>query len=88
MTMSTGDQIDKAIAEIRQQRDELRVRLHLAKAEVRDEWEDLEKQWEHLQGRLGVAGKQASEAAGNVGAALGLAVEEIRKGYRRIRSSL
>jgi hypothetical protein len=33
---------------LKQQRDELRVRLYLAKAEVKDEWARLEKQWEEL----------------------------------------
>ena len=30
---------------LKQQRDELRVRLYLAKAEAKDEWARLEKQW-------------------------------------------
>ena len=31
--------------ELKQARDELRVEMHLAKADIRDDWEELEKQW-------------------------------------------
>jgi len=71
--------------DLQRQRDELRVRLHLAKAEARDEFEKLEKRWEHVRGRLGVLGKEAGEASKDVGEALRLVLREIQTGYRRIR---
>jgi hypothetical protein len=70
------------------QRDELRVRMHLARAEVRDQWEQLEKQWEHARARLEVIGREAGDAAGDVGSALRLVAEELRKGYERVRKLL
>lgn len=82
--------IDKAslqrlLDELRTQRDELKVKLHLAKADARDEFAELEKQFEHLRGKLDAAGAEAGEIAGNVGAALGGVAEELRKGYERLR---
>jgi hypothetical protein len=42
------EQITKAAEHLKQQRDELWVKLHLAKAEAKDEWTRLEKQWEEM----------------------------------------
>ena len=39
---------------LKQQRDELRVRLYLGKADARDEWARLETQWEVLRPKLEV----------------------------------
>ncbi len=76
---------DAMVEELKQMRDELRVKLKLAAADARDEWDVLEKKWEHLEGRLGVVGKEAGAVAENVGDALELAVDELRKGYERIK---
>ncbi len=78
-------ELQKLIDDVIQQRDEIRVRLHLAKAEAKDEWERLETQWNHVRGKMGVVGREAGKAAHDVGAALQLAVEELRRGYERIR---
>jgi hypothetical protein len=72
------------VEDLKEQRDRLRVRVHLAKAEVKDEWEALEKRWEHVRGKLALVGDEAGAAAHEVGAALQLAAEEIQRGYERI----
>ena len=48
------------IDDLKQQRDEINVQLHLAKAEVRDEWDKLEPKWEEVKGKMATV----SEAAG------------------------
>ncbi len=73
---------------VKQQRDDLRVRLHLAKAEAKDEWERLEAKWEHVRGKMGVLGREAGKTAQDVGAALRLAVEELQRGYEQVRKLL
>ena len=83
----TDEKVDlhRLVDELKEQRDELRVRLHLAKAEARDEFEKLEKRWEHARGRLAVIGKEAGEASKDVGDAARLVLDEIRAGYQRVR---
>ena len=81
-------QIIKATEHLKQQRDELRVKLHLAKAEAKDEWARLEKQWEEMKPKLEAAKEEAAKTAESVGTALGLAVEELKKGYERLRNRL
>ena len=83
--MEKNPEMRKLIADLERQRDEIRVRLHLAKADVKDEWAHLEQKWEHVRGKAEVLGREAGKAAGNVGAALRLAAEELRAGYARVR---
>jgi hypothetical protein len=80
------EEITRMIDELRAQRDVLRVRLHLACAEARDEWEALEKRWEHLRARAAVVGREATETAENVGAALLQVGDELKQGYERLRA--
>lgn len=79
---------DQVMADLKQQRDELRLQMHLAKTEAREEWEELEKKWQHLESRLGRAADEAKASAHNVGAAMETVAEELGAAYRRIRNSL
>lgn len=82
------EQMTKALEHFKQQRDELQVKLHLAKADAKDEWDRLENQWEEIRPKLEAAGEEAGRTAESVGAALGLAIDELKKGYERLRSRL
>lgn len=74
--------------EITAQRDHLRVRTHLARAEIREEWEALEKRWEHFRARASVVKREAGDSAEDVGEALSLVAGELRRGYERLRALL
>jgi predicted nuclease with TOPRIM domain len=82
------EQLAKAAEHLKQQRDELRLKLHLAKADAKDEWAKLERQWEELKPKLEAARQEAGKTAGSVGSALSVAVEELKKGYERMRKLL
>ena len=69
------------VEDLKQTRDELEVQMHLAAADARDEWQQVEKKWEHLRARLEVVGKAAEKSADEVGDALELVAQEIKKGY-------
>jgi hypothetical protein len=84
--MAFQDELKKLVSELRAQRDELAVKIHLAGCDVRDEWDRLEKQLEHLRARAEVIGREASDAAGDVRTAARLVVDELEKGYARIRA--
>ena len=72
--------------ELKQMRDEIELQIHLASADARDEYKDLEKKWEQYRARLEVVGKATEEAAEDVGDALGLLGQELKKGFQKIRS--
>ena len=77
--------LDSIVEDLKRTRDELRLKLHLGAADARAEWETLEKKWSHLEGRLGVVGKEAEAAGENIGEALELVAKEIRAGYERVK---
>jgi ElaB/YqjD/DUF883 family membrane-anchored ribosome-binding protein len=80
--------MDQLITDVKQLRDELEVQLHLASADARDEFAELEKKWQQLRARAEVVGDAAGEAAGNVGEAVSSVADELKKGYQRIKGLL
>ena len=83
-----GDKLDDLVAALKTERDELRVQLHLLKAEAKEEWEEMEEHWEHLEGRLKKVGESAAESGEDIAAAGKQLAEEIGSAYKRIRKSL
>jgi hypothetical protein len=65
--------------------DELRLKMHLAKAEARDEFENLERRLDHARGRLVVIGGEAREVTKDVLRATREVLDEIKTGYQRVR---
>ncbi len=76
------------VSKLRAERDELNLKMHLAKAEIRDEWQKLEPKWEHFQSRVHAFGESVGEAAKDLGAAVGILGEEIGRSYERVRKAL
>jgi len=74
--------------DLRQTRDELRVQMHLAKADARDDWDNLEKKWDEFQGKLDKVEDAAEDSAKDVGGALAALGDEIKAGYQRIRDAM
>ena len=86
--MSLRERIDRQVDELRAARDELQVRLHLGKMDAEELWQQIEKQWEHTEGKLKVLGDASQEAAEEVAQAAELVLEEIREGYAKLRKLL
>ena len=84
----TMDDLKKVMDDLKQQRDEINVKLHLAKAEVRDEWDTLETKWEEVKGKMATVNEVASQTKESVAAAAGLLADEIKQGYERIKKAL
>jgi hypothetical protein len=80
--------IDETIAALKKERDELALKIHLGKAEARQEWEVLEKKLADLNTRARPVARAMGETAEGVGAGLELAAEEIKKGLAKIRKLL
>lgn len=87
MTQDTH-RLTEDIEGLKKLRDELRVQLHLGKAEARERFEKLEKSWQHLEARLKVIREESGEELGQIREAAGLLVGEIRDGYKHLRSLL
>jgi predicted nucleic acid-binding Zn-ribbon protein len=82
------ERLQEMLEKLEQERDELKVRMHLGKAEAREEWDKLEVRIGELRTRLDKAGDEAGDVMEDVGAAAKLLGDEIREGFARIRRSL
>ncbi len=82
------DDLKKLVEDLKQQRDEINVQLHLAKAEVRDEWDTLEVKWEEVKGKMAGVNEAATQTKESITSAAALLVEEIKQGYERIKKTL
>ena len=75
---------EEILDELKTERDELRVRLHLAKLESSEEWQKLEHQMTKLELKGREIGGATAEASEDMGAAAKLLAEEIRDGFKKI----
>ncbi len=80
--------LDHLLSELRQESDELVVKMHLAKSDLKDEWSALEKKWHQLNRKAAAAADAARDAGENIDSAWHLLLDEIKHGYRQIRDKL
>lgn len=71
--------IEKIVADLKQARDEARVKAHLGSMAVQDEWQKLEHRWQDFETKA-----QLDRTAKDVGAAVSLLAAELKSAYERI----
>ena len=76
-------EFEDLVADLKQKRDELRLKIHLASKEAQDEWEELEEKMQDFSSRaeLGKTGEGLGDALGKLG-------QELKLGYKRIRNAI
>ena len=76
-------EFDELVSELKQKRDELRVRIHLASKEAQEEWQELEDKMDDFASKadLGRTGEGIGDALGQLG-------QELKLGYKRIRDAI
>ncbi len=81
---------NEVLQDLERQRDELKVRLHLARAEARDEWErlKLDDKIATLRQRADAASVEARGAMKDIGSAAEKLADEVREGLDRVRKTL
>jgi len=83
-----NEHLEKIIHELTQERDKLKLRLHLGKAELQDEWEALRVKLDRLNEDYAPLKRAVGETADGVWDSLTMVAGEIRDGFQRIRKSL
>ncbi|MFN8647506.1 MAG: hypothetical protein U0104_12130 [Gemmatimonadales bacterium] len=78
---------NEVVTELEQERDELKLRIHLAKAEGRDELQKLDAKLAELRFRADSAGTEAREAMDDIGEAAKKLAAEVREGFDRVRKT-
>jgi hypothetical protein len=90
--MSEADKVKATIQReldtLRATRDELRLQLHLAAADARDEFNKLEGKLVSLEGELGRLGEQTKQPLSELSHAARDLTDEIKKGFARVRDLL
>ncbi len=82
------DRLEQIWEDLKTQRDELRVQVHLATADLADELEALEPKWNSARDKFEDLKEETEEAAEEVRQALNIIAEELSTAYRNIKARL
>ena len=80
--------LEQLITNLKQQRDELAVKVHLGKVEAQQEWEKVNDQLRRLTDEYQPVINAVGETAKGVVSALELAAQEVKSGLDRVRKLL
>ena len=83
-----GSDIEEFWEKLKAQRDEMRVQAHLAQAEFRDEWDEVEKKWHKAEQKFNRVQDQAIETTAEMQRSAKVIMEEIASAYERIKERL
>jgi len=83
-----ADTLKELIRGLKQQRDELALKMHLGKAEAKEEWSKVEAKLAQLTAEYEPVKDAVAETAGNVLSALEMAAGEVKTGLDRVRKLL
>ena len=84
--MSESKDLDR-VGQLKQMRDELRLKAHLAKAEAKDEWVKAETKWDQLKQELPRIDDAADEIIDKLSVGAKKLAQDIRSAYNRIREA-
>ena len=82
------DDLKVVVAELKRQREELALQVHLGSAEVWEEWDELEKQWDHFSFKAEKVFQALKDSSDDIEQDLSLLAEDLRQHYQRIRQQL
>lgn len=88
MANSYREELQRLIEQLQVERDQIRLRLHLAKSELRDDWAKAERQWEGFRQKSDRVLMELDQTGVEVKTTLKQLGEELKEGYRRIRRQL
>lgn len=76
-------EVSAIFEDLKRTRDEIRLQIHLASMEARDEWNELETKWEKFAQKA-----QLKETAENLSEAAEELASEIKAGYVKLKKAL
>ncbi len=80
--------LESMMSHLRRERDELKLKMHLAELEAKDEYDRLSGKLDELTVQYDPVKAAVSESTSNVIAALALAAGEMKNGFQRVRKAL
>ena len=82
------ERLDKVLKELKTERDDLKVQLHLLNMDAKEEWNELENKYENFKAKASIVAEATEDSTGEVVEALKLVGEELHEGYKRIKRSM
>ena len=82
------DVVDELITGLKQQRDEIALKIHLGKEDAKDEWEKVQEKLSKLSDDFDPVKEAVEESASNVFESLKLVAGEIKESFDRIKDSI
>jgi len=76
------------VTSVRQMRDELRLKAHLLRADVRDQVERLEREFARIEHELRPVGEAVEASAKEIDASTRELLKTVRDGYARVRDAV
>ncbi|MGZ8238838.1 MAG: hypothetical protein ACXW00_09560 [Methylobacter sp.] len=86
--MSLKEDFENVLKKLQAERDEAKLKLHLASMEVRQEFEEAEKDWRHLKAKAAEIGDESVETSEEFIANAKIVGEELKDAYHRIAKRL
>lgn len=81
--------LHKTLADLKRERDELRVKAHLARMEASDEWKAIESKLAHLESRLKELARETDHAIVNAASRAAISfAEDMRDGLEKFAKGL
>ena len=82
------ERLEKVLKELKTDRDNLKVKLHLLNMDAKEEWNELENKYENFKAKASIVAEATEDSTGEVVEALKLVGEELHEGYKRIKRSM
>jgi seryl-tRNA synthetase len=80
--------LEQLLTKLKRERDELKLQVHLASMDGKDEYERISDQVDKLAAQFEPAKEAVEETAVNVWSALELAAQELEIGFGRVRKAI
>ncbi len=71
------------VEELKQTRDEIKLKIHLGSKDIQDEWSELEQRWRSFESRA-----ELDKSARDVGDAVKILASELKDAFAKVRKAL
>ena len=86
--MSEKSALDDVISTLKQERDELKLQMHLASMDAKDDYDRISDKVDQLSDHYEPIKDAVEESADNVITALGMVADELKVGFQRVRKAI
>ena len=86
--MKMQEEFNKLVEKLKMERDEIKLKMHLASMDTKQEFEEAEKEWAHVKAKASVIADDAVEISEELIAKSKVVGEELKETYRRISDRL